>query len=360
MKLKKKDARGRWRFWWGEVQGQVYYTYSQVYGGKVRRSDPTRPRPNKSRTPHQQAQFELVALYAKKQKLGWRKEHERKPRHPRPEQRFFQPMLAFKYPQKVLAFPYYVQPKLDGVRCIASEHGLWSRKNTEITSVPQIREAAIKLLERYPDIAYLDGELYRHGWSLPKISGLSRLKMPSLASRDLEYHIFDVVPNHIGLSFEDRLGLLARIQRLPSLDPCIKIVRTDLAEDQEDSDFLHQRYVRLGYEGTMHRRALASYQHQRSSSLLKRKDFHDEEARIVSVSEGNGAYAGAVKSVGLVDKHGVGFSAGVRGEIPLLRRLWRRQSELLGQTCTFRYLYRDKRSGKPQLPVVIDTDRWDI
>jgi len=61
----------------------------------------------------------------------------------------------------------------------------------------------------------------------------------------------------------------------------------------------------------------------------------------------------------LVDKHGVGFSAGVRGEIPLLRRLWRRQSELLGQTCTFRYLYRDERSHRPQLPVVTNLVRWD-
>lgn len=355
-KLKKKDANGRWRFWWGEVVGQVYYTYSQMYGGSVRRSAATHPRQNSLRTLHQQAEFELQALYAKRERLGWSPEHPRQERTPRPSNRFFQPMLAFKYPQRTLALPFDIQPKLDGVRCIASESGLWSRKNTALTSVPHIQEAMGRLLASNPDVAYFDGELYLHGWPLPKISGLARLKRPSEDSLKLEYHIFDIVPNFGSLPWAERKK---RLQRLKGLADCIKIVRTDTAEDQDDVDFLHQRYVRLGYEGTMHRVLMSPYIHKRSSSLLKRKDFHDEEAKIVKVEEGNGSWRGAVKSVSLVDSRGIGFSAGVRGELGDLRRAWSERAKLIGQTCTFRYLYRDQRSGRPQLPVVINLHRWD-
>ena len=356
-RLKKKDARGLWRFWWGEVKGQYYQTYSQVYGGQVRTSEPTHPRKNRSRSKHHQCEFELEALYTKRLRLGWKWEKERAGRKEPPPQRFFAPMLAHKYPQRQLALPFYVQPKLDGVRCIGTEHGLWSRKNSALTSIPHIRRDVVELVDKYPDITALDGELYLHGWTLPKISGLARLKSPTPESKMLQYHIFDYIPNRIGEPYEDRL---ARLQRIVGFSEHIKIVRTDLCEEQEDVDFLHRRYCKLGYEGSMHRRMGSMYQFQRSTSLLKRKDFLDEEARIVSVEEGNGTWRGAVKSVGLVDSKGIGFSAGVRGDLSDMQKLWAKRRGLIGQTCTFRYLYRDKKSGKPQLPVATDLHRWDL
>lgn len=359
-RLKKKDARGLWRFWWAEVKGQYYVTYSLAYGGEVRAAKPTYPRKNQSRTPKQQCEFEVAALYAKRERLGWSYERKQYERKARPKHRFFAPMLAHKYPKYQLALPYYVQPKLDGVRCIASDRGLWSRKNTAITSVPHINKSVLQLLDENLDIAYLDGELYLHGWTLPKISGLARLKLPSEDSLRLEYHIFDYVPNenYATMPWFQRLERLEKLRK--NLPEWIKIVRTDKCEEQEDVDFLHERYCKLGYEGTMHRRGMSAYVHKRTSSLLKRKDFHDEEAKIVSVDQGNGTWRGAIKTVGLVDSKGIGFSAGVRGDLPQMEQLWAKRERLIGETCTFRYLYRDKRTGKPQLPVVTNLSRWDI
>lgn len=356
-KLRKKDVRGTWRFWWGEVHGDYYITSSQMYGHDPQHSQPTYPRRVKMRTPHQQAEFELEALYTKRLRLGWEDEKPRYEKQDRPVQRFFAPMLAHKYPKYQLAYPFHMQPKLDGVRCITANGSLWSRKNSAITSVPHLEQAANELLARYPWIANLDGELYRHGWALPKISGLARLHRPSEHSMQLEYHIFDYMPDNLSTTSEERM---ARLQSLIKLPTGIKIVRTELVEDQEDADFLHYKWVQAGYEGSMMRRMPSKYTNARTSSLLKRKDFHDAEARIVSVEEGNGTWRGAVKSLGLVDHKGIGFSAGVRGELTTLRDLWTKHTKLIGKTCTFRYIYRDKRSGKPQLPVVIDTDRWDI
>lgn len=356
-KLKKKDQRGVWRFWWGEVHGDHYVTTSQIYGSDPRDSQPTYPRRVKSRTSLQQCELELAALYTKRLRLGWEDEKPRYEKQERPVHRFFAPMLAHKYPKYQLAMPFHMQPKLDGVRCITASHQLWSRKNSAITSVPHIETAVNELLARYPWVANFDGELYLHGWVLPKISGLARLKRPSDESLKLEYHIFDYMPDNLSTTSEERMKRLASITKLPA---CIKIVRTELVEDQEDCDFLHYKWVQAGYEGSMLRRMASKYTNGRTSSLLKRKDFHDAEATIVRVEEGNGTWRGAVKSLGLVDSRGIGFSAGVRGELSQMQALWTKRTKLVGKICTFRYIYRDKRSGKPQLPVVINTDRWDI
>ena len=53
---------------------------------------------------------------------------------------FVKPMLAKKwedYEDKV-EFPVYAQPKLDGIRCIATKDGLKTRTGKDIVSVPHI------------------------------------------------------------------------------------------------------------------------------------------------------------------------------------------------------------------------------
>src|SRR3546814_5944064 len=71
---------------------------------------------------------------------------------------FFKPMLAEKYD----AFePGFAQPKLDGVRCIATKDGLFSRQGKPITSCPHISTALTPLFEPTTSLE-LDGELYNH------------------------------------------------------------------------------------------------------------------------------------------------------------------------------------------------------
>ena len=53
------------------------------------------------------------------------------------------------------------QPKLDGIRCIANQSGLWTRAGKEITSCPHIWESVKPFLDANPGVT-LDGELYNH------------------------------------------------------------------------------------------------------------------------------------------------------------------------------------------------------
>src|SRR5258708_810411 len=76
------------------------------------------------------------------------------------------PMLAHKFADHghKIVTPCFIQPKLDGVRCIAIIHygvvTLWTRTRKPIFSVPHINDA---LAARFPNRSLvLDGELYNH------------------------------------------------------------------------------------------------------------------------------------------------------------------------------------------------------
>ena len=72
--------------------------------------------------------------------------------------RHFEPMLAAKwedYKNKV-EYPLYSQPKLDGIRCIVTKDGMFSRNGKEIISAPHIRKALYKFFKHDPD-TILDG-----------------------------------------------------------------------------------------------------------------------------------------------------------------------------------------------------------
>ena len=102
---------------------------------------------------------EVAAEYDKKQYQG--------KYHPTIEEtktgaKFIECMLASKYDaKKHNKFPYFTQPKLDGVRCLVSKDGMQSRNGKPIISAPHIRQALEPFFQAHPD-AVLDGELYNH------------------------------------------------------------------------------------------------------------------------------------------------------------------------------------------------------
>ena len=70
-------------------------------------------------------------------------------------------MLAkeFKAEEDKVSYPFHVQPKLDGMRCLKKEQNLISRKNKEINTMFHIANE----LKEVADV--FDGELYAHGLS---------------------------------------------------------------------------------------------------------------------------------------------------------------------------------------------------
>ena len=76
----------------------------------------------------------------------------------------FQPMLAHKFDNKRVDWsqPVYIQPKLDGIRCVMKADGCYSRNGKKFMNVQHLYTKAIKELFKVNPLLVLDGELYNH------------------------------------------------------------------------------------------------------------------------------------------------------------------------------------------------------
>jgi ATP-dependent DNA ligase len=219
------------------------------------------------------------------------------------------PMLAHTYePQSAKAkkndivFPCYVQPKLDGLRCICymvqgeSQVVAQSRAGAYFESVEHICAELRPIFIHNPGLI-LDGELYTTDIPFEELAGL--IKKKKLSEADMarvqlvKYHIYDVVVNDVPFSHrQDRI-----VGTIPNPDKCrhLKVVHTQLINDTDGFRQAFAEYVAAGYEGIMLRNANGMYcQNYRSHDLQKYKEFVESEYPIVGFKEAAGRDAGTV------------------------------------------------------------------
>ena len=73
------------------------------------------------------------------------------------------PMLAHKLDESRIDFKefIYMQPKLDGVRCLFTKDGAFSRTGKQFMNIQHIEEELQDFFKQHPAMV-LDGELYNH------------------------------------------------------------------------------------------------------------------------------------------------------------------------------------------------------
>lgn len=349
--LHKIDPNGIHRLWWVEQPTET--SYQICYGrkdGKIARTRPTEVGVGKqTRTVVEQTAFEITSLYTYQLDRDYFELHEDAsvPKH-------IFPMLAQKY--KKFA-PGYVQPKLDGMRCIATAKGLFSRQGQPILSVPHIRRALELFFSENPD-AVLDGELYNHDLKhdFERLMSLCR-KTKDLTPEVLEqtkviqYHVYDF-PSAPG-GFGQRWEALKE----PALPwPEVQRVDTQKVLTEEEYDTYDAAWLDDGYEGSMWRDANGEYEFdQRPNSLQKRVVMLSEEFELVRLVEGVGNWAGAAKSAEFKLPNGDTFSAGIRGTYEKNKALLEGPQPKIG-TVSFKGW---TKAGKPRCGVVKDWDRTD-
>jgi DNA ligase-1 len=265
----------------------------------------------------------------------------------------FKPMLAHDYTKtKVPVTQGWVQPKLDGIRCVVNKDGMWTRSGKAINSCPHIWESLQGFMEQNPHYI-LDGELYNHELKADFNKIISLVRKVKSTPADIEeakslvqYHVYDMFDKSAtDMSFVNRVK-----QAYWAKNDYVKIVTTDFCDTQEELDELYSDYMLNGYEGQMVRQD-APYENKRSKNLLKRKEFITEEYDVVSVEEGQGNWATYAKRFVLKLPNGVEFGAGVRGNQAQLKELW--ESDTKPTWATLRY-FEMTPDGVPRFPVVID------
>jgi DNA ligase-1 len=308
-------------------------------------------------TPYQQAQLEAQSAWQKKCEEGYRvattvtvpapvSTTNKKPVN----QDVPSPMLAHDYTKRgsSIQFPCYVQPKLDGVRCIASNRGLFSRNRKPFPHCEHIQQEIISLWG--DDILWLDGELYSETLGFQEIVGL--VKKETLTANDQEkihhihYYIYDVILKSAE-SFEHRLAVL----RDRVMGTYLHIVSTELCEGANQIKEKHDIYVSQGYEGLMLRNRHSPYQYNRSVHLQKYKEFQEEEYEIVGFTSGQGLEEGCILWIcQTTDKKT--FQCRPRGTREDRQEWMTRGTSFVGKKLTVRFQELTE-DGLPRFPVGI-------
>lgn len=256
------------------------------------------------------------------------------------------PMLAETYdPEVELEYPVWVQPKLDGVRLMADNEVLNSRKNTPIVSCPHIANNLAHVFKKHPNIVF-DGECYNHKLKddFNQIISLVRKTKPTEddldESRDIiEYWIYDFYDlKNSDLTFSKRVEKLeALFEEIhdEKIRYSIVMVETIQINNKEELDKAYKEFLEEGFEGMMIRTD-SPYIHKRTKALLKRKEHITEEYVILGVKEGEGDRAGGAGKL-VFEKDGEEFEANIVGGFEFYRHIWNNPEEYIGKEATVKY-----------------------
>lgn len=360
-KLYKIDSTGRVRVWWIESNFEAYRTHSGLDGGKIVVSGwqyPTEKNVGKANETSITAQL-WAEVKSKYEHQTYQGKYAPTVEEAKQGAKFIECMLASKYDEKKhTEFPYWSQPKLDGVRCLVTEAGLQSRNGKPLLSSPHIRTALQPLFDEFPDVV-VDGELYNHELKddFERLISLARKTKPTPediaeSAKMVEYHVYDVIIPGEDLTVYDRLQFIQ--DNIAGRFPMVVAVPGVLVHSAEEIDTKLGKYLESGYEGQMLRERTSPYEHKRSKALLKHKTFEDDEYEIVDLIEGKGNWAGYIKAIEIRLPDGSTQQSGMRGTQEFAKKLMNEREEYLDGKSVVTIRYQNKTSdGKLRFPVAV-------
>ena len=260
------------------------------------------------------------------------------------------PMLAYKVDKKPIDWSekVYMQPKLDGVRCVIklgdnNEVQAFSRTGKPWLNIAHITNSLHFFFTQNPDVI-LDGELYNHDLrdNFNKIISLVRKTKPTASDRIeagklVQFHCYDYIETILNENYSYRMNQLLSSDMYSY---CVKYVPTTcVAEDQ--AQIQHQLNLDEGYEGSI-LRLDRPYECKRSYNLQKFKDFHDTEATIIGYVDGKGKRIGTLGKFIMQDDDGVEFGCppGKGYNYQALTNILNNIHDYIGKRATFTYFER--------------------
>ena len=267
------------------------------------------------------------------------------------------PMLAYKVDKKPVDWSenVYIQPKLDGVRCVIyldenEEIRCFSRTGKEFFNLDHIKDSLHDFFIMESKFSantdvILDGELYNHDLrdNFEKIISLVRKKTPTTqdrldAAELIEFHCYDYIETVMNQPYGYRASQLMDSDIYSS---CVKYVDTNLILRMDDARVYHARNLAAGYEGSI-LRLDKPYEQKRSYNLQKFKDFHDTEATIIGYEEGKGKREGTLGKFFMMDddQNEFGCPPGKGYNYKDLADILNNIHDYIGQRATFTYFER--------------------
>lgn len=210
------------------------------------------------------------------------------------------PMLASKFDGTQDIKGWIMSEKLDGVRCLWDGETMRTR-NGNLFYPPEF------FVKDFPKDMILDGELFMDRGEFQKTVSVVRRQDKNDGWKDIKYLIFDGPA--IKGDFETRLKVLKK-KLDGNKSEYLQLHKHEVCKDEEHLQKEMKRVVSLGGEGMMIRDPKSKYEHRRTKTMLKVKEFHDDEATVIDHEKGTGRLENLMGAIVVKNKSGKTFKIG--------------------------------------------------
>jgi len=333
-----KSSSGKIKQWqiWVMKQGPTIYTRYGYVGGAMQedrvviRKGKNIGKKNET-SPYEQALRDEKSKWDKKKLKKYVED-------PSGESDILLPMLAHSFDKRGhhIQWPAMVQPKLNGVRCLARKVNGEIKLTSRLGQPYILLDHITKYLKRVmKEGMILDGELFSHALTFQEIcSAVKQKKTVSPNAEKVEYWVYDMVTD---APFWERYETYSKLLEVDEGKPVFPVPSVDISEEKYLQK-LHELYLALKYEGSIIRNREGLYKQDfRSQDLQKYKDFMDDEFMIIGASEGKGRAEGTVIwrcSISNTDKV---FDVRPKGTEKMRRLWWKYKDGHIGKMLTVRY-----------------------
>lgn len=339
--------------WTIEIDNNKYRTHFGQLDGIIQVTEWTLAEPKNTgkknaTTASEQALKEAKATWKKKKDSGYFESVE-----DIDNTTFTEPMLAKSYDdyKDEIKYPVYSQPKLDGIRCIVKKDGMWSRNGKPIISAPHVLDSLQSFFEKFPN-AILDGELYADKFAndFNAICSLVKKTVPTKedlveSAKNIQYWVYDwILPKSFGDRNDDITTYIIS-------SGVIRRVPTHYVHTINQLNELYEKYIEDGYEGQMVR-IDAAYENKRSKFLLKRKEFQDNEYKILDIVEGVGNKSGMAGHMVFKNHKDIEFHSNIKGDRAYLKELLLNKNKYIDKMATVKYFNLTPEDEIPRFPYV--------
>ena len=251
--------------------------------------------------------------------------------------RQFNIMRAVKFDKLNPRKHYVIEPKIDGLRCVAFVEGqsvtLLSRNGLEFTSSDHLKPEILRLANGQ-DLVF-DGELTSGNFN----ESASAIKKKFSPNENTIFTIFDVLDKDDWKSpariYHHRRDLLIRLFESRDFKK-LKITSSIPVQSEEEVFRVYGSFLANGYEGGMVKDTSGLYRQRKHRDWMKLKEVNEVDMVCEGLIQGEGKYHGMVgalvfKFKGKRNTVGTGFSDEER-------KLWWERPELIkGKVCEIHY-----------------------
>ena len=355
----KKQAMYQWRVWtegpdilteYGQVDGEKQIATKRAEGKNIGKKNET--------SPSDQALKEAAAMHKFKltRKYSLSIEEAKKP--------VFLPMLATKFEDKKskLVYPVWVQPKLNGVRCLAYDDSGGIKTISRSGRPYNLPHLADDVASFLPQGYVLDGEVFVNGLTLQQINRLVKKwrEKPTestggLVSSNLELWAYDVFQKGIEEPWSVRMKNLKNfIGGTGYTTHRGNVIHVPSVRASNETEVYERQaiYLANGFEGAIVRTDDLMYElGHRSNKLLKVKKFLDAEYKVVGYCDGRGKFKGCVIWI-CETKEGKTFECTPRGTLEQKKAWFKAGDTYVGKMLTIKFS-EFSEDGLPVPPVGI-------